>query len=456
MFFFTATAVILQGNATHPDPLVRIGKALHQNYPIILSLSLCILVNPNSDYLVDWSGTFDALPLVDTIQFTSMNLASANTLPATMPLTLPATMHIFTVTNCGLTGSIPASLYDLFNPSFNSLYLDLSSNSLSGAIPATLLSNVPFSNIRYFTLLLYSNLLEGTIPTTLFSTSPSAMTDFMVDFSSNRLSGEASNLFASLTIDCSLNLRQLNLANTAIRFCAGNRTSWTSTPLTTCKLEATEAYYCDFYYPSQCDLSKPTVPTGPGGCSASARPSPDWICVDSTWVYYGSFNGTTLTIPSGNSESVVVGNVTSSTIVIGGSGSSLTLQAGCATNLTTVTIELSPSEIGKLTTGTSTVILSSYGGSGCTNLSTVNVEAKIKGHSCRKVTVKKQSDENSLSAIFSVDSGGCRTWWIILVSVVAAVVFIAVVVFILLAIFVPAVRRCIRPFSKRQRPPGAV
>ena len=454
-------------------------------------------------------SSFGFTSVLSTLDYQVHNNLISGPIPLLDIPTLPLSSCTIWLHGNQMTGIIPPDLFANLNwTEMASFKFDVSSNHFIGDIPSVSLNYAATPKLSTAQFLFANNpSMSGTVPPSFLASigtakifNINAIPYITIDFSNTRLTGvlaipdinmrpqqlslnvSAANAdFTSFGLinlnpkflnylDLSNNyrltgdfpvwaperLQRLNLANTAFSFCAGNRTSWDSFSLTSCILDGTDAYYCGYYYPPICVTSPPVPSSAPTGCPLSTRPSPAWTCVGSTWIYYGSFNGTTLTIPSGNPDSVVIGNVTSSTIVIGGIGSSLTLQAGCPTNLTTVTIELSPSEISQLTSGTPTLVLTSYGGSGCTNLSTVNLQTTIKGHSCKKVSVKKQGTENTLSALFSIDTSGCRTWWIILVSVLAVVLVIAVVVFILLAIFVPTVRNCIRPFAKRKATPGAV
>lgn len=755
---FNADGIVSYGDGTVHDPLVVLGNVLTKSAPLTFCLSNSFLINPvvsdpsisNYDYnfQIDWTAAFNAMPTLSNFQLANIYLGMSVTLPSS---SLPATLTSFVVTSCHLTGNIPPALFGLFDAMNKQLTLDLSLNSLSGSIPASLFSNVPLSSLTSLRIDLHANSLEYVIPAALFSSPLSSLSSLYIDLSLNSISGPASNLFTSGAFDCStlttvsialhqnfrlsgpvpnwfttncasmtsfslllsdnrltgtlpaglfsgagfsssltsfdfdvatnqlegtippldlsgvslaslslvlssnlltgtlpsnmfasfnwatlstfvfdvssnqlsgnvpsvffkdsttpatglsrytfsnnklmtgtlpsafipslltstkfsspsvlyltidlshtgltgtiqftdttsipqtgsallqshsgnvifnnsghqpqvegsvvtqshtrralvaqtlrlnflasdanfsslqapalnpsyliildlsnnyglsgtfptfLNnfpsgLEQLYLTNTSIRFCS-DRAPWTSSALQICHLYETEAYYCDSYYPSNCATTKPSRSSSSTACSQSSRPSTDWTCSGSTWVYYGSYNGTTLTIPSGNSEAIVIGNVSSTNVIMQSYKSSLTLEAGCVTNLSSVTIELSTSDLSELSTGTSTVLLSSYGGSGCTDLNTVNLLTTDHSNSCKKVTVKKQTDGFTLSALFSIDNSGCHHWWIILVAVLASLVVAVVIIFILLVVFVPAVRHFVRPYSKPRAATGAV
>lgn len=283
----------------------------------------------------------------------------------------------------------------------------------------------------------HNKAMTGTLPDSLFAHTLSIM--------------KAGNTLLSGTMPDmgSINpttLVTLELPSTSIDFCSGPRNAWgVASSIANCVLNATSASKCVELYPSVCQIS--AVP-----CSEATKPlTGNFVCVGSTWTAYGTITTPTLSIPSGSAETIVVGNVTSSSIVLGGLGSTLVIQGGCATNLTSITIELSSSEISKLGSTFTQKILSAEGGSNCTDLSSVTIDTKISGSSCKKVKTKSVSDSASLSVVFSIDNSGCRTWWIILVAVVASVVVILVIVAVLLVIFVPSVRDFVRPYEKRNR-----
>lgn len=270
------------------------------------------------------------------------------------------------------------------------------------------------------------------------------------------------------------NLTQLILTNTAIQFCSGTRTAWSSATLTTCDLAVTTAFYCADKYPSSCLVSTPppslqppigpvltippiTAPTSPPiGCSNSTRPSTssDWKCVGSTWTFTGTIVVPTFTIPAGAVETVVKGNVSSSEIIISGVGSTLVISDGCATNLTSVTITLTKADLDKIGSNKNQTLLS-FDSSCETDLNNVTLTLKVTQSSCKKAGVKKASNSNVLSALFTIDQSGCRTWWIVLAAVLASVAVIAIVVIVLLVLFVRPVREFFRLHSRRKRTAAA-
>ena len=186
-------------------------------------------------------------------------------------------------------------------------------------------------------------------------------------------------------------------------------------------------------------------------CTKASRPSEDFVCIDGTWTA-NSTNTTTLTLPQGAGTVLVTGNLTSTTVVIQGIGSTINV-TGSVTNLTTITVELTPQEISTLSgSKTLQILLTTNGNSSDIDLSLVGINTKATS-GCKKVTAQKVllDGGHTLGAYFSVDKSGCKTWWIILVSVVAAVVVLAVIVLALLAAFYKPFRAKIRPYSGRRK-----
>lgn len=176
-------------------------------------------------------------------------------------------------------------------------------------------------------------------------------------------------------------------------------------------------------------ITPPVVPH----CAESTRPGPSFTCINGSWTA-PTVTTPVFTIPSGATQTVVQGNLTSSQVIIRGIGSTLVV-VGCSSNLTSLTIELTPEDLEKIGKTKTQPLLSAD--PSCTNLSAVQVSATVKGSSCRKLSTSKSVSGSGmlLSGVFTVDSSGCNKWWIILVSVICAVVVVAVAV-ILIVYFV--------------------
>lgn len=205
--------------------------------------------------------------------------------------------------------------------------------------------------------------------------------------------------------------------------------------------------------------SWPSPPvSSPSSCTIATPPPPGFICVGNTWISNSSINTPTLTVPGGSVHVVINGSLSTSTIIFGGLNSSLTIN-GCANNLTSVTIQVSDDDLKKFGSKEKLLQLISYASSNssCRSLTTTQLSVSVIGKSCRSLKVTKVSSDGSLSGLFKLDSSRCNTWWIVLVSVLGGVIVLGVILVVLLAIFVPSVRKTIRPFSSRNRPePGNV
>lgn len=284
--------------------------------------------------------------------------------------------------------------------------------------------------------------LSGTLPSNLFGPTSSLET---FKASGTALTGVLPNITSNAS-----SLVTLDLSGTALEFCdavGGPRNAWTvSSSLQSCNLTATSAFNCRPLYPSQCLFSAPL-------CSASTKPASgaSWVCIGGIWTSIGSISTPVLNIPSGPTQTVILGNVTSPTIVIQGLGSTIVIQQGCATNLTTITLTLTQAELEQLSSSSTFTQLLISTDPECRNLSDVQVTLGVSGKSCKKAMVTTKVSSGQLSAILSINDSGCRKiWWIILVSVICGVIVLAVIIFVILVIFVPAVRVRVRPYSARR------
>lgn len=191
-------------------------------------------------------------------------------------------------------------------------------------------------------------------------------------------------------------------------------------------------------------------------CSGSS-PGDSFRCIEGAWVSPGSVSTETVVIGS-STTAVVSGNLTvSSSIVVTGASSSLTVTE-CLYLNGSISITLTSEDLELLTSKYKAYVILSYSGDNCTNasdLSTVSVAITSTDSGCKKLKTSNQSTKQTLTLAFSLDDSNCgkTRWWVILVSVVGALVIIVIAV-VLLAVFVPAVRNCIRPFSQKRAPAG--
>lgn len=194
----------------------------------------------------------------------------------------------------------------------------------------------------------------------------------------------------------------------------------------------------------------PTPTAAPSPCPRSTQPSPDFDCVEGKWTATIPITSPTLVIPAGATETVVASDVLSSSIIISGLGSSIFI-TGCANELTEVTVNLTPSQLKDIGNFKIQRLISYANDSNCNDFSQTQVLMKVTEPSCRSAEAKKDVSHGALSAIFSVNSSKCNTWWIVLVSVICALIVAAVVVIALVAVFVPSARKRLFPFRGANR-----
>lgn len=366
-------------------------------------------------------------------------------------------------------GSLPSACYSLLQVSYTFSY-----NQLNGTFPAT-----SWHDCSRVTVDVSNNpRLFGELPPTLLNDSL-----YILKAANTPLSGSSSRIVASPRVS------SFDLSGTDIDFCSNPWTVPSALRINNlCKLDNTTACGCTSLYtgcslvcvttprppvPPPLGLGEPTplatplagpiaipsesvtpptsesptsetptseptsevVPTippstplpapSPTGCNGKTRPSPAFECVDGTWVASSVTNITVLVIPSGAGSVIVNGNVSSTSIVFNSIGSTIIIE-GCASNLSSIVVELTQEqlkELGKTKTLQNLVTLTNA--SSCeAKLNEVALTTSTE-KGCRKVkTEKAVSDPNTFGAYFSVDSGGCNRWWIILVSVIVVVVIV--------------------------------
>lgn len=310
-----------------------------------------------------------------------------------------------------------------------------------------------------------SHQMTGTVPSTLFS-STGIIQAF--DVSNSSMSGILPDI-GSLTPP---RLRRLLLENTIVDFCSGTRTVWTSSTLVSCDLLLTNASYCPELYPSICTVTPlpPTTPqlvipqeapqlvpqavpqshptassASPSSCQEFTRPSSEFICIDGIWTSTGSVNTTVLTIPSGATVTIVNGNLSTTSVVINGIGSTI-LVTGCISNLTTVTLVLTPADLDKIGKSIRQQLINST----CSiDLGAVNLVTSVQGSTCKRVEVNKITSGFTMSALLTISSSRCNLWWIILVSVIGGLIIIGAIVAVL--VYTRVVRKRNAKWSKRAR-----
>lgn len=352
---------------------------------------------------------------------------SNNALNGTVPnlfAVIPTSLAIvLNADNNRLTGSLP-SLCSSNRP----LSYSLTANQLSGTIPSS------WHDCRFQNILLSNNSnIHGILPSRLLNSTS------VFHAANTRLNGHLPLIGSSL--------QRMDLKGTQMSFCsAESLASFTSQRLSSCALDQTSACNCSASYSSYCSISCPD------SCTASTRPSDQFICVGGIWVVFETISTPNLTIPSGAGTVVVIGNLSTSTVVINGLDASVNV-TGCIANLTTIQVELDRSQYDQLTKSKLLQrFITQSSDSNCrTDFSKVAVRL-INGESgCKKAKVSAVHDGSTLSGLFSIDSSSCNTWWIILASVLGGVIVLANLTIILMAIFWPAFRAKLRPFSSRRK-----
>ena len=315
--------------------------------------------------------------------------------------------------------------------------LNLNDNELNGTLPAG------WSNCGLDVIFLGNNpRLSGTIPPFFLNRTGFALFQAF----NTSLVGD----LPSTTLTTHLDLSFVSGMNFCSSSSIASINAWNTNP-SQCDLQCTQARECSSFYSSKCNITCTTnepvaepiaLPSPPpASCPPNTRPSPEFTCVDGIWYAPTVVSTPTLTVPSG-AGTIIVQNITSSTIVFNGLGSSVNV-SGCASNLTSIIVELTESEAKQLGKSSKELkkLLALIGGTndtGCiANLSNVVVTSKVKSGGCSKVTASRSVVDggSTLGAFFIVDSSGCNRWWIILVSVLCAMVIVgtaaAVVAYVL-------------------------
>ena len=377
----------------------------------------------------------------------TMNLTS-NRLTGPIPSTLlsyallPPVSPILLAANNQLSGDFLDSFFGALPSGISSLQLYIANNSISATVPTTcppatalldlnqndFVGTIPevWANCTILTVqLAESSRISGSFPAALFN-SPHL---YYLNISYTGVSGELPATISAVA-------QYADMRYTNIDFCSSlSNTSFSTFTGTSCSLEGTSACGCPLAYPTctttVCPPTNPTTPpTAPAPvsfltCPEATRPSLDFVCVNGVWTAKDT-NVNQIVIPSNAGSIVITGNATSTSIVVNGLGTTITIE-GCASNLSNIVVELSANDIAKMSSKTlQTLIVLSSSASQCTSLSNIALSTVTTSKTCKKVNAEKvlSADGNTMSALFTVSSSGCNTWWIILVSVVVGVVLI--------------------------------
>jgi hypothetical protein len=198
----------------------------------------------------------------------------------------------------------------------------------------------------------------------------------------------------------------------------------------------------------------PIVITGPPSLSPIIQPSSSsscpavlplgFICVGGSVFAPTNIDALTVSLPPNSGIIQINGSLNiGSTLTFVGLGS--TINASGCVDVPEVVIELQAGE--KTKSGPVTLITQS---NGCSkSLANTLVKVKDAKSSCKKTKAKNnQSTQSQLIVVFEIDSTSCNTKWIILGSVLGAVLIITVVLALVFSLNDRA-RECIRPYSKR-------
>lgn len=347
----------------------------------------------------------------------------------------------------GLTGTIPSSYTGW---SFNTL--DLSGNLLYGCFNSFIWSSG--SRVAMTDMLLASNDFGGAFPSLTNFQSLSSFNAMDNRFDSCASAPFAAGSLPSL-IACNVTYQRFSRACDCPQLYAG---SICQPPI----CEGIRAAPLG-YLPCSNETSLITPPSVvPSPCRGSS-PGPAFNCnpATGTWQTNGSVITPTITIPPATAVEVDGDlNVTSLTF-----GSGATIQVnGCVYLGLSIFLELTEEDLKALSKKTTIILLtanlSNQTCSGDTDLSTVNLQLKTPNLKCKKLKTENPSQRTTLAVTLTLDSSGCNVWWIILVSVVGAVLLI-LIVFVLIVTFIPAATAAVRPFWVRSQKreaaqPGAV
>lgn len=210
---FTLSCVILRGNATYPDPMIRLATSMPSisntgSSSRLVFTTVAFTSSSVALTTVDWTTVFNMWPQLQYFYLVGARMATFS-----LPPTLPTSLYSFTAQKCGLTGTIPATLFAGNTAAKQMLSLIVSQNSLNGLIPANLFSDVDFSMLNSLSVDLSFNQLSGTVPTQLFNRVYPNLGTFGLDVSSNSLTGPIASIFDTAVFNGSVLTRWIFTAD---------------------------------------------------------------------------------------------------------------------------------------------------------------------------------------------------------------------------------------------------
>ena len=211
--------IIRGGNVSgDSDPLMRFNSSVDR-----ISLSKVTLIDSvtgnganGSKYIPPWSDFFASHPSLQLLSLDSCSLGGP--IPSSVPshvvmLDLPgnalngtlsfslihSALRSLDLSSNEITGTIPANLFSAYSGSEKPIF-HFNNNRLSGPIPATLLANMQ-AGLSEIDISFEGNALSGAIPSTLFTGSPNVLNlvGMRVSFNQNQLSGSIPSSLLSAT-----------------------------------------------------------------------------------------------------------------------------------------------------------------------------------------------------------------------------------------------------------------
>lgn len=426
---------------------------------------------------------------------------------------LPSLTHLYLADNTNLSGTVP-NIFNQTIPRTSANYivmLDVSRCNFSGPLPAIPDNQIAAYSGGNSGMLLPYNQFTGTIPSAwsnmsliwLYLAGNPGLTGTIAQI--DPITGD---LFAPMIKDVGLfslssegitgpmfnttaipALQSLNMRGASnIDFCGSARIAAASNAssmeevlfpnlraggYTTCNLELTNVTYCNWAFPSICKVTPippPTAPVAPVAPVAPTpspvpvpaafpcplpSPGPSFICVGKTWVSTSTVTTPSITVPPG-STTYIGGNLTTDSVSISGASTTITV-AGCIETSTgtetQITITLTQADIEAIETRSgktlTTQLLTQSSTCKALSPSAISIDtSNIK--SCKRIETDKVSNSAGLAATFSISSSKCNRWWIILVSVLCALVLITIVIVVVVVTCSQKARETLQPFSKRR------
>lgn len=205
--------LIIRGNETYEDPVVRVMKMAP--FAEVFSLSTCLLFWSNGSRYEgpnDWTTSIFANAPSNLIGLTLTQLGMKSRMP--LP-PLPPLLRYLNLSRNALSGTLSPSLFASRSslPGYkSSSAIDVSHNRLTGSLPSSLFDGLPTSTALY--AIFSDNLLEGTIDPLASFISSSNLTGintlvFCVD--RNRLSGSIPPSMLARTALPTENLRYITV-----------------------------------------------------------------------------------------------------------------------------------------------------------------------------------------------------------------------------------------------------